>query len=184
MFTLPKLQYDYDSLEPFFDAQTMEIHHTKHHQTYVDKLNETLKDYPELINMDISELLKKIDTVPEEIRQKVINFGGGHYNHSFFWQILTPSGKNTNFEKYLDEFIQKSTTLFGSGWTWLVKDGNEFKVTTTKDQDTPIIHGETPVLGIDLWEHAYYLKYQNRRSEYIESFLKVVNWDKVQELSL
>lgn len=182
MFILPKLNYSYSSLEPYIDKETMEIHHTKHHQTYVDKLNETLKDYPEFLEMDISELLKNIDKVPADIKQKVINFGGGHYNHTLFWKIITPGYKGSVpswFARLKDEFTTKSLALFGSGWCWVVKNNDVFEVVTTSNQETPITDGITPVLGIDLWEHSYYLKYQNRRAEYIENFLKLINFEKL-----
>ena len=185
MFVLPKLDYSYGALEPFIDAKTMEIHHSKHHQTYVDKLNEVLKDHPDLLEMDVDSLLKDISKVPEEIRQKVINFGGGHANHSFFWKIIGPTGNGTipdEINLLKDEFDQKALTLFGSGWTWIVKNGGKLEVMTTPNQDSPLMMGSIPVLGIDLWEHAYYLKFQNRRVEYIEAWWNVVNWSKVNSL--
>lgn len=185
MFTLPELQYKYDSLEPFIDAKTMEIHHTKHHQTYVDKLNETLKDHPDLLNMEIDELLKNLDKVPEDIKQKVINFGGGHSNHTFFWKIMSPKTEENDskwFDQYKEEFVQKATTHFGSGWVWLVKNGGKFEVVTTNNQDSPIMKNMIPVLGLDLWEHAYYLNYQNKRADYITAWFNVVNWKFVSEI--
>lgn len=185
MFILPKLDYTYDSLEPFIDAKTMEIHHSKHHQTYVDKLNETLKDYPDLLKVEVNSLLKDLSSVPEVIRQKVINFGGGHANHSFFWKVMGPSGNGTMPSEIVplkDEFTQKSLSLFGSGWTWIIKNDDKLEVATTSNQDSPLMTGSVPVLGIDLWEHSYYLKFQNRRAEYIESWWNIINWNYVKEL--
>lgn len=185
MFVLPKLDYSYDALEPFIDAKTMEIHHSKHHQTYVDKLNETLKDYPQFLEMDVEPLLKDIFKVPEVIRQKVINFGGGHANHSFFWKIIGPAGNGTmpdEIKLLKDEFSQKALSLFGSGWTWIVKKEGKLEVVTTPNQDSPLMSESIPVLCVDLWEHAYYLKYQNRRVEYIDAWWNVVNWTKVVSL--
>ncbi len=191
--TLPELGYSYDALEPFFDAQTMEIHHTKHHQTYIDKLNTALGDFPDFQQHSAEELVRKLDTVPEAIRTAVRNHGGGHANHSFFWPQLK---KNVDFggevadavkkqfggfDQFKQEFSNKAALLFGSGWTWLVADDSGLSVVTTPNQDNPLSQGKTPVLGLDVWEHAYYLKYQNRRPEYIEAFFNVINWDKVNE---
>lgn len=170
MFVLPKLNYSYSALEPYIDSLTMKIHHTKHHQTYIDKLNETLKDYPKYLDFTIEELLLKVSELPGEIRQKIINFGGGHYNHTFFWQILDKKLPDA-FSDYEDEFRLKGASLFGSGWVWLVEKDKSFEVITTPNQDSPIMQNKKPVLGLDLWEHAYYLKYQNRRAEYIDAFL-------------
>ena len=191
--TLPELGYSYDALEPFIDAQTMEIHHTKHHQTYIDKLNAALGDFPDFQQHSAEDLVRKLDSVPEAIRTAVRNHGGGHANHSFFWPQLkkdvTFGGdvadaiKNQfgGFDQFKQEFSNKAALLFGSGWTWLVADDSGLSVVTTANQDNPLTQGKTPVLGLDVWEHAYYLKYQNRRPEYIEAFFNVINWDKVNE---
>ncbi len=176
MFTLPKLGYEYDALEPYFDALTMEIHHTKHHQTYVDKLNAIINANPNLNNKKLEELV----TIPE-----TKNMAGGHYNHSFFWEILRPSTGQKILKEiavFKDEFTNKALNLFGSGWIWLAKKNEELTIVTTQLQDSPLTLGATPILGLDLWEHAYYLKYQNRRSEYIDAFWNIVNWDKVNKL--
>ncbi|WKZ26093.1 MAG: superoxide dismutase [bacterium] len=172
MYKLPELNFSFDQFEPFIDTKTMEIHYTKHHQGYVDKLNETLKDYPQFSSLTIEDLLSKVGELPSEIKQKVTNFGGGHYNHTFFWQILTKK-LPSNFSSFEEEFKQKGVSLFGSGWVWLVENGDSFEVMTTANQDSPLLQNKKPVLGLDLWEHAYYLKYQNRRAEYIDSFLKI-----------
>lgn len=190
---LPKLPYAYDALEPFIDEQTMEIHHGKHHQTYVDKLNKALEKYPKLQGKSAEELLKNLELIPEDIRTAVRNHGGGHANHSFFWQILKkdvePSGeilkvinkKFNGIDNFKTEFSNKAVGLFGSGWCWLVLNGKELEIITTQNQDSPVSQGKIPVLGLDLWEHSYYLKYQNRRNEYIKSFWNIVNWKKVNE---
>jgi Fe-Mn family superoxide dismutase len=184
MYTLPPLPYAYDALEPYIDEATMRLHHLKHHQTYVDKLNAALEPYPELQNKKLEELLKNLETVPEAIRNAVRNHGGGHWNHSFFWQILAPASNQgstlgdkgrTLTEEIKKQFKDSALACFGSGWTWLVKksDGS-LLVTNTPNQDTPISSGQVPILGLDLWEHAYYLKYQNRRAEYVDSFFKLL----------
>ena len=190
---LPELPYAYDALEPYFDKKTMEIHHTKHHQTYVDKLNAALEGHTELQNKAVEELLRDLQAVPENIRTAVRNHGGGHFNHSFFWPMLrkeTRYGGDVaqaidsvfgSFDNFRDKFSNAAALLFGSGWTWLVWGNNELQIVTTPNQDNPISQGKTPILGIDVWEHAYYLKYQNRRPEYISAFFNVVNWDKVNE---
>ncbi|MFA5904543.1 MAG: superoxide dismutase [Desulfobacula sp.] len=191
---LPPLPYDYNSLEPFIDEQTMRIHHTKHHQTYVDKLNAALNGHGEFETLHVDELLKNLNNVPEEIRTAVRNHGGGHSNHSFFWPLLkknVPFGGAVSegiikqfgsFEKFRDDFSNKTALLFGSGWTWLTLDNGKFEIIATPNQDSPISLGKTPVLGLDVWEHAYYLKYQNRRPDYIKAFFEVINWEKVNEL--
>ena len=188
---LPKLPYAYDALEPFIDEQTMEIHHGKHHQTYVDKLNKALEKYPKLQGKSAEELLKNLELIPEDIRTAVRNHGGGHANHSFFWQILKKdvesSGeilkvinkKFNGIDNFKAEFGNKAVGIFGSGWCWLVLNGKELEIITTPNQDSPVSQGKIPVLGLDLWEHSYYLKYQNRRNEYIKSFWNIVNWDQV-----
>ncbi|UCE56332.1 MAG: superoxide dismutase [Desulfobacterales bacterium] len=191
--SLPALPYAYDALEPFFDAKTMEIHHTKHHQTYVDKLNAALEGHENFQKLDLEDLLKDLNAVPENIRTAVRNHGGGHANHSFWWPILRKevtyrgdiaSAINSKFGGY-DEFKEKFSTaaalLFGSGWTWLVWSNGELEIMTTPNQDSPLSQGKTPLLGIDVWEHAYYLKYQNRRPDYIAAYFNVINWEQVDE---
>ena len=195
MHELPKLPYDYKDLEPHIDEQTMEIHHTKHHQAYIDKLNAAVKG-TDFENMNVNELLKKLNDVPEDIRAAVRNHGGGHANHSLFWQLMgpgkggDPSGavadaiKETfeSFDKFKETFTDAAMTRFGSGWAWLFVDKGQLVIKSTANQDTPVMSGKTPVLGLDVWEHAYYLKYQNRRPDYIKAWWNVVNWDKVNEL--
>ena len=195
MHTLPPLPYSYDALEPYIDEQTMRIHHVKHHQGYVDKLNAALEEFPELQNKKLEELLGNLNAVPEAVRTAVRNHGGGHWNHSFFWQILAPVNSQgstltekgrtlleKNFgrvEDFQTQFKNTALGLFGSGWAWLIKrvDG-ALAITSTANQDTPFDQGQ-PILGLDVWEHAYYLKYQNRRADYIDAFFKVINWRKV-----
>ena len=190
---LPELPYAYDALEPYFDKQTMEIHHKKHHQTYVDKLNAALEGKAELQNKGVEDLLRDLEGVPNDIRTAVRNHGGGHFNHSFFWPMLrkeTSYGGDVaqaidsafgGFDNFKDKFANAAALLFGSGWAWLVYSNNELQIVTTPNQDNPMSQGKTPILGIDVWEHAYYLKYQNRRPEYINAFFNVINWDKVNE---
>ena len=192
-YTLSKLEYAYDALEPYIDARTMEIHHTKHHQTYIDKLNAALKEHDALEKLSVEKLIRDLNAIPENIRTAVRNHGGGHANHSFFWPILkkgvAPGGpamdaiakKFGSFDKFKEDFSNAATLLFGSGWAWLAVNKGELEVVTTPNQDSPISQGKTPILGIDVWEHAYYLKYQNRRPEYIAAFFNVINWDKVNE---
>ncbi|OGJ13187.1 superoxide dismutase [Candidatus Pacearchaeota archaeon RBG_19FT_COMBO_34_9] len=193
-FELPKLEYKYDSLEPVIDEQTMTIHHDKHHQAYTDKLNAALEKHPELKIKNAEEMLKNLNKIPEDIRTAVKNNGGGYVNHSFFWNILKKdvrlNGKIKNeiekkfksFDKFKEEFTSASIGLFGSGWCWLVINENrELEIITTANQDSPLSIGKIPVLVIDLWEHAYYLKYQNKRAEYISAFWDVVDWDKVNK---
>ncbi len=194
-YTLPKLPYAYDALEPFIDAKTMEIHHTKHHQTYIDKLNAAVKG-TDLEDGDLKEILSDTDSIPDKIRDAVINHGGGHINHSLFWQILThkspkkPSdslskainSRFESFEKFKEEFSKAALTRFGSGWAWLVVSKGKLEIISTPNQDSPLMDNKTPILGLDVWEHAYYLKYQNKRQEYIDAFWNIINWDKVQEL--
>ncbi len=196
MFTLPNLNFKYDALEPFFDGRTMEIHHTKHHQAYIDKLNDALKAYPEWQQKTVEELLADLKSVPAPIRTAVRNHGGGHANHSLFWQWLTPDDQQTalaslaemfsllgGFATFKEQFALVALSRFGSGWTWLVANENkELSIISTANQDSPLSEGLTPLLGLDVWEHAYYLKYQNRRADYIEAFWHVVNWGKVGEL--
>ncbi len=190
---LPELTYAYNALEPYFDEATMQIHHTKHHQTYVDKLNAALKGHSDLENKTVEALVRDLDSVPESIRTAVRNHGGGHFNHSFFWPLLkkeTAYGGAAaaaiessfgSFDQFKQQFSNTATLLFGSGWTWLVLNHNELEIVTTPNQDNPLSQGKTPILGLDVWEHAYYLKYQNRRPEYIEAFFNVINWDQVNE---
>ncbi|OFI49432.1 superoxide dismutase [Floricoccus tropicus] len=196
-FTLPELPYAYDALEPFFDVETMHLHHDKHHQTYITNLNAALEKHPDLKVESAEDLVKDLDAVPEDIRTAVRNNGGGHVNHSFFWEILAPNagGPATaeiadaideafgSFEAFKEEFKTAATGRFGSGWAWLVvdKDG-KLQVVSTANQDSPLSDGLTPVLGLDVWEHAYYLKYHNVRPDYIAAFFELVNWDKVNEL--
>ena len=195
VFALTPLPYAYNSLEPYIDEQTMKIHHDKHHQTYTDKLNDALKEQPELQKKKVEELLKDTGKLPDKIRQAVINHGGGYVNHNLFWDILKKDTKISgdiekaitkkygSFEVFKEQFSNSATTLFGSGWAWLVVDdkGN-LEIVQTKNQDSPLSLGKTPILGIDVWEHAYYLKYQNKRPDYIAAFWNVINWNKVNEL--
>jgi Fe-Mn family superoxide dismutase len=192
---LPKLPYAYDALEPHIDARTMEIHHTKHHQGYVNNLNKALEGHADLAKKSVEDLLRDIKSVPENIRQAVINNGGGHANHSLFWPIMGPGkggepkgavadalrGTFGDFAKFKEQFANAAATRFGSGWAWLVSRGGKLEVTSTANQDSPLMQGLQPILGLDVWEHAYYLKYQNRRPEYIAAWWNVVNWDKVAE---
>ncbi len=193
-FKLPDLGYAKDALEPHIDAQTMEIHHGKHHGAYVNNLNAALEKHPELHSWSIEELLGKIAQVPEDIRTAVRNNGGGHHNHTLFWDILTPGGAkeptgklaeaiNTifgSFDELKTKMTQAGLTRFGSGWSWLVKDKDgKLHVYSTANQDSPLMEGHTPLLGIDVWEHAYYLKYQNRRPDYLAAIWNVINWDKI-----
>lgn len=192
-FTLPKLPYAYDALEPHFDAKTMEIHHTKHHQTYVDKLNAAVAGTP-WESMEIDEVLRKFAEVPEDKKTAVKNHGGGHSNHSLFWTAISPTGGGepsaalagelskafgsvADFQK---KFNEAATNRFGSGWAWLTLKDGALEVSSTANQDSPLMEGKTPLLGLDVWEHAYYLKYQNRRPEFIEAFWKVVDWAEVE----
>ena len=191
--TLPALPYAYNALEPYFDEQTMQIHHTKHHQTYVDKLNAALEGHDDLQKKSAADIITDLNAVPEEIRTAVRNHGGGHANHSFFWPLLwkevdfggeVAKAINTKFGDYdtfKDQFSNSAALLFGSGWTWLVVQNGELNITTTPNQDSPLSQGQIPILGLDVWEHAYYLKYQNRRPEYIAAFFNVINWQKVDE---
>ena len=195
-FELPPLGYAFDALEPFIDAQTMEIHHGRHHKAYVDNLNAALQGVDALADKSIEYILKNLEEVPEAKRQAVINNGGGHYNHTLFWSLLKkgsegPTGDllaaiNATFESvdaFKQQFETAAKTRFGSGWAWLVVDGGgKLAVMSTANQDAPIMQGHTPILGLDVWEHAYYLKYQNKRPDYAAAFWNVVNWEKVAEL--
>ncbi len=190
---LPQLPYAYDALEPYIDARTMEIHYTKHHQTYVDKLNAALKGHESIQDFSVEKLLSRLNEIPEDIRTAVRNHGGGHANHSFFWPMLKKdvscSGpiadaiqrKFDSFEKFRESFSNAAALLFGSGWAWLVSNKGELEIITTANQDSPLSQDKVPLVGIDVWEHAYYLKYQNRRPEYIQAFFHVINWDQVNE---
>ena len=193
---LPPLPYPANALEPHIDARTMEIHHGKHHNTYVTNLNNALKDVPDLQNKSAEELIKDLNAVPENIRTAVRNNGGGHVNHTMFWQIMGPNGGgqptgelaeaiNAEFGGF-DAFVEKVNAAgagrFGSGWTWITVDGGNLKIESTPNQDSPIMEGRQPILGIDVWEHAYYLKYQNKRPDYLAAWWNTVNWAKVEEL--
>ena len=191
---LPELGYSFDALEPHIDAKTMEIHHSKHHKAYVDKLNIALEKYPKLTNKTADELISDLDSLPEDIRNAVRNNGGGHVNHTFFWKILkkgvAPSGKIVeaiedkfgNIDAFKEKLIAVAGSQFGSGWAWLVIDSNgELEIVTTANQDSPLSQGKKPVLGVDVWEHAYYLKYQNRRQDYVDAFFNVINWKQVNK---
>ncbi|MFH0875689.1 MAG: superoxide dismutase [archaeon] len=192
--TLPELDYSYNALEPFIDETTMKIHHTKHHQAYIDKLNTALDAYPELQKKEIKELLANIESVPEKIRAAVRNHGGGHYNHSFFWKILKkssiPKGEiNKEIEKtfgsfdlFKTEFSNAAISIFGSGWQWLVLDKGKLALISIQNQDSPLSLGKTPIIGLDVWEHAYYLKYQNKRADYISAFFNVINWTEIDSI--
>ncbi len=195
-FELPKLSYDYNSLEPFIDSQTMEIHHSKHHQTYITNLNKALENYPDLQNMSIEALITSISTLPAEVQTAVKNNGGGHYNHSLFWQFMSPDYKKPEgdflaaleqsfetLESFQDKFAAAGLGRFGSGWVWLIKKGDKLEIVSTANQDNPKMEDFTisVLLGLDVWEHAYYLKYQNKRADYIKEWWNVVNWTKVQQ---
>jgi superoxide dismutase, Fe-Mn family len=194
-FTVPALPYAYDALEPYIDARTMQIHHDKHHAAYVANLNKAVAEYPDVAKMSVAAMLKNLDAVPEKIRAAVRNQGGGHYNHSLFWQILkkdtdAPQGALASainqsfgsFSAFKEEWTKTATGVFGSGWAWLVLDANkQLVIEPTPNQDATISGGKEPLLGIDVWEHSYYLKYQNRRPEYVAAFFNVINWDFVSE---
>jgi Fe-Mn family superoxide dismutase len=190
--TLPALPYAYDALEPAIDAKTMEIHHTKHHQAYIDKLNAALEKHPDIAEKTVEELVADIEGVPEDIRTAIRNNGGGHLNHSFFWDIMTPGGAELggalkdmlestfgSIDAFKEKFATEGVGRFGSGWVWLVLDGSKLDIVSTPNQDNPVSSGKTPILGLDLWEHAYYLKYQNKRPDYIKAWWEVVNWKEV-----
>ncbi len=193
--TLPVLPYAFTALEPHIDARTMEIHYTKHHQAYINNLNAAIEKHPELADKTVEELVADLEMVPEDIRTAVRNNGGGHLNHSMFWEIMAPAagGKPAgellvaiekafgSFEKFTEVFAAAAASRFGSGWAWLVVDGKEVSVMSTANQDNPITDGRTPILGLDVWEHAYYLHYQNRRPEYVKAWWSVVNWKEVEK---
>jgi Fe-Mn family superoxide dismutase len=193
--TLPDLPYAFDALEPHIDARTMEIHHDKHHGTYVSKLNDALKDHPDLQSKSVEDLLRELQSVPESIRTAVRNHGGGHANHSLFWTVMGPGGGGRpsgeladavddafgGFDDFKKQLTEAAGGVFGSGWGWLVADGGKLRVVARPNQDSPLADGLTPILGVDVWEHAYYLKYQNRRPDYLEAWWRVVDWDAVAE---
>jgi Fe-Mn family superoxide dismutase len=196
MFKLPELPYDYSALEPFIDTETMHIHHDKHHATYVKNLNDALVGHDDLLSLDINDLISDLTKIPEDIRTKVKNNGGGHANHSLFWEIMcapseseSPSGKLLeainksfgDFPTFQEKFTDAGLGRFGSGWVWLVVDGDSLGIVDTGNQDSPRSEGNTPILLLDVWEHAYYLKYKNMRAEYIKAWWNVVNWKKVSE---
>jgi Fe-Mn family superoxide dismutase len=194
-YTLPELPYAYDALEPHIDAKTMEIHHTKHHQTYVDKLNAALEGHDDLSAQSVEDLLRNFSKVPADIQTPVKNHGGGHANHSLFWTIMTPGGGGDpsgdiaealsetfgDFNSFKEKFNTVATNHFGSGWAWLVVDSDKLDLINRPNQDSPLMEGKTPIFGLDVWEHAYYLKYQNRRPEYIAAWWNTINWDEVNK---
>ena len=194
-FTLPPLPYDFAALEPHIDAKTMEIHHGKHHQTYVNNLNAAIEKAPELANKSLDDLIRNVNKAPESVRTAIRNNGGGHWNHSMFWQIMAPKaggepGGNLgaaiksafgDFAKFREQFSAAGVGRFGSGWAWLINNGGKLSITSTPNQDNPLMDGQKAVMGIDVWEHAYYLKYQNRRPDYITAWWNVVNWKEVEK---
>jgi superoxide dismutase, Fe-Mn family len=195
-YELPPLPYDKSALEPHIDAQTMEIHHDRHHGAYVNNLNNAVQNHPNLSNMSVEDLMRNINQVPEDIRTAVRNNGGGHANHSLFWQVMSPNGGEQpsgalsdainsafgSFDNFKTQFGQAAAGRFGSGWAWLVADNSgNLSIISTPNQDSPLMEGKTPLLGLDVWEHAYYLKYQNKRPDYIDAWWNVVNWAKVAE---
>jgi Fe-Mn family superoxide dismutase len=194
LYKLPGLKYPYDALEPYIDARTMEIHYSKHHQAYIDKVNKALEGHPDLAEKSIEALISDLDAVPDDIKTAVRNNGGGHANHSLFWSVIgpdkggKPDGKLADaidrdfgsFDSFMERFADAAATRFGSGWAWLVKDNaGKLQVLSTPNQDSPLMDGKLPLLGLDVWEHAYYLKYQNRRPEYIAAFWNIVDWEQV-----
>jgi superoxide dismutase, Fe-Mn family len=194
--TLPALPYDFGALEPHIDTQTMQIHHGKHHQTYVTNLNTALDKHPDLHNKSLDDLLRGVNSVPEDIRTAVRNNGGGHWNHSLLWKLMAPTaggaptgdvanGINAafgSFDKFKEQFNAAGVGRFGSGWAWLVDNGGKLEITSTPNQDNPLMDGKKAILGVDVWEHAYYLKYQNRRADYLGAWWNVVNWNEVNRL--
>jgi len=194
MFELPKLSYDYASLEPYIDAETMQIHHTKHHAAYIQNLNDAIKGNEAIFEgKTLEQLIENLPSVPQGIREKVRNHGGGHLNHTLFWQVMTPKGQKEpkgkfglelkrafkDFKTFKEEFTASAMGRFGSGWAWLSVRRKKLEISSTPNQDSPLSSGARPILGIDVWEHSYYLKYQNRRADYIESWWNVVNWEEV-----
>ncbi|WP_348921971.1 superoxide dismutase [Enterococcus rotai] len=194
-YTLPDLPYAYDALEPHIDVETMHLHHDKHHNTYVTNLNAAIDKHPELGTKSVEALIADMDSIPEDIRTAVRNNGGGHANHAFFWEIMAPNAGGAptgeikeaidaafgSFDKLKEEFKTAATGRFGSGWAWLVLNNGKLEVTSTPNQDSPLMDGKTPVLGLDVWEHAYYLNYKNVRPDYIDAFWNLVNWDEVNK---
>lgn len=196
-FTLPELPYAYDALEPVIDRETMQIHHTKHHQTYIDKLNAWLQPHPSYESWSVSNLLQKIEELPTDLQPIVKNHGGGHANHSLFWKIMRKPQENNlpvgtlaqaidaqfwSFATFKDKFTTAATNQFGSWWAWLVQSGDNLEIISTPNQDSPLMNWKTPLLWLDVWEHAYYLQYQNKRAAYIDARWSLVNWEKVNEL--
>lgn len=195
MFTLPPLAYAYEALEPYIDRETMQIHHGKHHAAYIQNLSDALSGHEDLLKMEVNDLIANLEKVPEEIRGKVRNNGGGHANHSLFWAIMGPNTIGVpggelmeaigssfgDFETFQEKFTAAGTGRFGSGWVWLVFEDGKLSIVDTPNQDTPVMDGKTPILGLDVWEHAYYLKYQNRRADYIKAWWNVVNWEEVEK---
>ncbi len=194
-FTLPPLPYDFAALEPHIDAKTMEIHHGKHHQTYVNNLNAAIEKAPELAKKSLDDLMRNVGTLPEAVRTPIRNNGGGHWNHSMFWQIMAPKAggepggklgqaiKTTfgDFAKFREQFSAAGVGRFGSGWAWLINTGGKLSITSTPNQDNPLMEGQKAIMGLDVWEHAYYLKYQNRRPDYIQAWWNVVNWSEIDK---
>lgn len=194
-YSLPDLPYAYDALEPHIDAKTMEIHHTKHHQAYISKANAALEGHSDLAAKSIEDLVSDLSAVPEAIRGAIRNNGGGHANHSLFWTVMSPNGGGApsgelaaaidstfgSLDAFKEQFSNAAATRFGSGWAWLSVDGGNLVVESSPNQDTPLSEGRTPILGLDVWEHAYYLNYQNKRPDYISAFFNVVNWDEVAQ---
>ena len=194
MYEIPSLKYKYSDLEPHIDEATMRIHHTKHHQTYVDKLNKALETYPDLATKDIFSLMNNLEAIPEPIRLAVRNNGGGHLNHTLFWEWLTPAGEKPlektitaldesfgSLDEFKKQFKEAALNRFGSGWAWLIKEAGKLKIETTANQDNPMSEAKRVLFGLDVWEHAYYLKYQNKRADYIDAFWNLVNWTKIEE---
>ena len=193
-FSLPKLDYEYDALEPKIDAKTMEIHHSKHHQGYVDKLNKALEDHPKYFEYSLEKLLGSINDLPKDIQDPVRKHGGGHANHSLFWKILSPKGGGKpqgkvseaidktfgGFDKFKEKFKECATGRFGSGWAWLLGSDGKLAIEDTLNQNSPLMDGKTPILGIDVWEHAYYLKHQNKRGDWVDNFFEVIDWNEVE----
>ena len=194
-YELPALPYDYNALEPHIDAQTMEIHHTKHHQTYITKLNGALESHPDLASKSVDDLIANLASIPENIRGAVRNNGGGHSNHTMFWQVMGPnggagpSGNVANaidaafgsFDAFKEQFSAAGAARFGSGWVWLINNGGTLSIESSPNKDSPIMDGKSAILGLDVWEHAYYLRYQNRRPDYMAAWFNVVNWDAVNQ---
>ena len=194
-FTLPPLPYDFAALEPHIDARTMEIHHGKHHQTYVNNLNAAIEKAPELASKSLDDLMRTVNKLPEAVRTPIRNNGGGHWNHSMFWQIMAPKaggepGGNLgaaiktafgDFAKFREQFSAAGVGRFGSGWAWLINIGGKLSIISTPNQDNPLMEGQKAIMGLDVWEHAYYLKYQNRRPDYIQAWWNVVNWKEVEK---